>query len=140
VWSPDGRSLAYTAGLDGTQQLMVREVGAANGVQLTRGALNVRSPFWSPDGSRVYYLGGPGSKLWSVSAVGGEPELVIDGATSATIHPRDGHFIFARADRLWLLDPSSNGTGASPQPFGSRHSQAPAPCSRSRRTAPPFRC
>ena len=28
VWSPDGRSIAYTASIEGVQQLMVREVGA----------------------------------------------------------------------------------------------------------------
>ena len=37
VWSPDGRSLAYLASIDGVQQLMIREVGAVNGVQLTQG-------------------------------------------------------------------------------------------------------
>ena len=44
VWSPDGRSLAYTAGIDGLQQLMVREIGAATAVQLTSTAFGVNSP------------------------------------------------------------------------------------------------
>ena len=35
AWSPDGRSLAYTAAVDGVPQLMVREVGGT-AVQLTR--------------------------------------------------------------------------------------------------------
>ena len=38
AWSPDGRSIAYTASIEGVQQLMVREVGAPPRVQLTRGA------------------------------------------------------------------------------------------------------
>ena len=44
AWSPDGRSIAYTASIEGVQQLMVREVGASSGVQLTRGDSHVRSP------------------------------------------------------------------------------------------------
>jgi Tol biopolymer transport system component len=50
-----------------------------------------------------------------VSAVGGEPELVIAGATSAAIHPRDGRFVFAREGRLWMLDRSA---AKDPRPFG----------------------
>ena len=118
VWSPDGRSLAYTASVDGIQQVMAREVGATTAVQLTRVAFNVRAPFWAPDGPRVYFLGFDPPGLWSVSAVGGEPELVIERATSAAIHPRDGSFVFARGGGLWMLDRSSGGNGNKPQPFG----------------------
>ena len=118
AWSPDGRSIAYTASIEGVQQLMVREVGASSGVQLTRGDSHVRSPKWASDGSRICFLRGPSPGLWSVSAVGGEPELVIEGATSAAIHPRDGRFVFARQGRLWILDASSGARANEPQPFG----------------------
>jgi hypothetical protein len=66
----------YTANVDGLQQVMLREVGATTAVQLTGAPFPVRSP-WAPDGTRVYFLRGPIPALWSVSAVGGEPELVI---------------------------------------------------------------
>jgi Tol biopolymer transport system component len=85
-------------------------------VQLTRGPIPARSPFWSPDGTRVYFLSG--LVLWSVSAVGGEPEPVINDATSAALHPRDGRFVFARAGRLLLFDPSTGSGAQDPQPFG----------------------
>jgi hypothetical protein len=52
-----------------------------------------------------------------VSAVGGEPELVIEGATSAALHPRDGRFVFARGGRLWMLDPPLEKGRNEPQPF-----------------------
>jgi Tol biopolymer transport system component/predicted Ser/Thr protein kinase len=117
VWSPDGRSLAYLASIDGVPQLMIREVGAATAVQLTQGRVPSHAPFWASDGSRVYFLR-PGSGLWSVSAVGGEPEVVIEGATSAALHPRDGRFVIARGGRLWMVDPASGASGNDPQPFG----------------------
>jgi Tol biopolymer transport system component/predicted Ser/Thr protein kinase len=118
-----GRSLAYTATVDGVPQLMVREIGGT-AVQLTRATFPAASPFWAPDGSRVFFLSGPAPALWSVSAVGGEPEKVIDGATSAAVHPRDGRFVFARAGSLWLANPSS---GAAPQPFGQAPFTDPSP-------------
>jgi Tol biopolymer transport system component/predicted Ser/Thr protein kinase len=123
AWSPHGRSFAYTASVDGRQQLMVREIGATTALQLTKTTFNVNSPFWAPDGSRVYFLGGSGVR--SVSAVGGEPELVIDGATSAAIHPRDGRLAFGRGGRLWLLE-RSKGSGANePLPFGQAPFEGP---------------
>src|SRR6185436_8473492 len=85
AWSPDGRALAYTANIDGIPQVMRRELGATTALQLTRGTAPARSPFWAPDGTRVYFLRGPIPGLWSVSAVGGEPELVILNATSAAL-------------------------------------------------------
>ena len=130
AWSPDGRTLAYTATVDGVQQVMVREIGATAAVQLTRGPSASQLPFWAPDGTRVYFLraGSPARlpAIWSVSAVGGEPEPVIEGATSAALHPHDGRFVFVRAmigagsdaGRLFLFDPSKGPDAGAPQPFG----------------------
>jgi Tol biopolymer transport system component/predicted Ser/Thr protein kinase len=117
-WSPDGRSITYTAAVDGIPQVMVREVGATAAVQLTRAESAARWPFWAADGSRVYFISVPTNGLWSVSAVGGEPELVIDGASSAAVHPHDGRFVFARGGRLWTFDPTLDNGGSDPQPFG----------------------
>ena len=114
AWSPDGRSLAYTAAVDGVPQLMVREVGGT-AVQLTRTAFAGGGSLLGARRIARLLHSGPGPALFSVSAVGGEPERVIDGATSAAIHPRDGRFVFARAGSLWLVDASS---GEAPQPFG----------------------
>jgi len=127
AWSPDGRALAYTANIDGIPQVMRRELGATTALQLTRGTAPARSPFWAPDGTRVYFLRGPIPGLWSVSAVGGEPELVILNATSAALHPHDGRIVFARGGRLMVSGPGAkdaqplgqapfDGTAAVPSP------------------------
>ena len=117
VWSPDGRTLAYIAAIDGTQQVMTRQIESMAAVQLTRGPFDARQIFWSPDGTRVYFARGFSSALWSVSAVGGEPEQVIPGAGTAALHPRDGRFVFeSGSEGLLLHDPASN--DGKPQPFG----------------------
>jgi Tol biopolymer transport system component len=118
AWSPDGRSIAYTASIDGMQQLMIRDVDAGAAVQLTSVDSHVRAPMWAADGARLYFLRGPTPALWSVSRIGGQPELAIEGAVSAAIHPRDGRIVFVRQGRLWLFDRTTGAAATQPQPFG----------------------
>ena len=75
AWSPDGKSIAYSATVRGVLQLRTRAVGSAQHTQLTHGQLGAFSPFWSPDGSRIYFTAAtPG--LWAVGAAGGNPCLL----------------------------------------------------------------
>lgn len=56
--------------------------------------------FWSPDGSAVYYSSG--KSLWSVPVSGGAPELVLEDAGTAALHP-DGHTLFFTRDgKIWV--------------------------------------
>jgi Tol biopolymer transport system component len=57
AWSPDGRSIAYTASIHGIQQVFTKVVGATETTQLTHAAENCTFPRWSPDGAAVYYVG-----------------------------------------------------------------------------------
>jgi Tol biopolymer transport system component/tRNA A-37 threonylcarbamoyl transferase component Bud32 len=117
TWSPDGQSVAYRAVIDGVAQLMVRDVATNTPVRLTNETQDVVGVSWAPDGTRLYYVRA-GAGLYSVSAVGGEPELVIDDARSAAVHPGDGRIAFERRGGLWTVDPRSAADARAAQPLG----------------------
>ncbi|HYP04659.1 MAG TPA: protein kinase [Bryobacteraceae bacterium] len=96
AWAPSSRSIAYSAEVGGVFQILVRSNGAAMPSQLTRLDQDCFFPFWSPDGSRVYFISE--QALWSVGATGGSPQKVLDNVAQAAIAP-DGKTLAAlRAD------------------------------------------
>jgi eukaryotic-like serine/threonine-protein kinase len=99
-WSPDGKSVAYTARIHGLMQVFTRMAGAPDGVQLTRAGQSCSYPFWSPDGASVYYISG--RTLWSVPAAGGAEQMVLDGVDSAALHPDGQTLAFDRDRKLWI--------------------------------------
>ncbi len=126
AWSPDGRSIVYSA--DGVR---LQKVDASESVRLTAEGVN---PFFSPDGLKVYYLSATRAAgqnrisrdLWSISVAGGAPQRVLSdlGAnplTEGAAVSRDGNSIVivrpARAgDRemsVWVSSPP----GAVPRPY-----------------------
>jgi Tol biopolymer transport system component len=130
AWSPDGRTLAFVADVGGVLQVFTRALASPMRSQVTHGRFDSRDPFWSPDGTRLYYISLARDRdgLWSVSAVGGEPELVMEDVARASMSP-DGQTLafFRYADdkltrlQLWLSSPP----GTAPvqytrSPFGAR--------------------
>jgi Tol biopolymer transport system component len=79
---------------------------------VTRARFDCQDPFWSPDGTRLYYvsLARDRKGLWSISAAGGEPEIVLEDVSAAALSP-DGKTLalFRNADEgtlnLWLSSP-----------------------------------
>jgi Tol biopolymer transport system component len=97
-WSPDGRSVAYVAEVDGVKQVFSRSLDSAISTQITKSSTDSLAPFWYPDGSRIYFasqltLGGD---LYSVGATGGEPQLVMKDAGAATVAPNGRTLAFLR--------------------------------------------
>jgi len=122
AWSPDGRSIAYAAYVDGISQVFVRSLSAPSAAQITKSATFCDSPFWSPDNNRVYYLSSDkgSNSLWEVGATGGSPELVQQNASAAAIAPDGKTLAFLRTDAtgkeplsLWLAPPA----GGTPRRF-----------------------
>jgi Tol biopolymer transport system component/tRNA A-37 threonylcarbamoyl transferase component Bud32 len=99
-WSPDGKSIAYEAVVHGVVQVFTRVAGGTENAQLTHCDRDCTHPFWSPDGTTVYYsLNGD---LWSVPASGGRPERALENATKSALHPDGKTIVFPRDGKLWL--------------------------------------
>jgi len=107
VWSPDGKTIAYTADIDGIYQVFNKALGAPATAQLTHAADSCTNPFWSPDGATIYYISHRG--LWAVDASGGTPELVMEKTSAATIHPDGKTLVFNRDGKTWA-GPLQGGT------------------------------
>ncbi len=129
-WSPNGRTLAYVDdGGGGERQIFVRDREAAQSTLLTK-----ESPagqlFWSPDGSRIFFVRISDGKLVSVGAGGGAPQVVEMNAAGAfrendktarllgrAAIARDGRtIVFTRgqigAVQLWTLDTRTGAVGS----------------------------
>jgi serine/threonine protein kinase len=72
AWSPDGKSVAYSAVIDGVPQVFTRGLDSPDATPLTPASEGGYGAAWSRDGQAIYYLSflSPG-KLWSVPASGG---------------------------------------------------------------------
>ena len=105
AWSPDGKTIAYEAEIDGVVQIFTRALGSPMRTQITRSGFDCFSPFWSNDGRHIYYhsLAGDTDALWRVSPAGGAPDVVIEGATSAHISPDGRTAAFLRQEPLVTL-------------------------------------
>lgn len=90
AWSADGRSIAFAADVDGTRQIFVRELDSPMEAQITRGPVDCEEPFWSADGTRLYFYAG--SNLLSVPATGGVSDIVQKNMRRAALSP-DGRFL-----------------------------------------------
>src|SRR5262249_54537062 len=88
-WSPDSKSIAYVMPVHGLDQIFTRVVGSGDAAQLTHCTRACTRPFWSADGSTIYYTSE--NATWAIAASGGTPEKVLDGYMAA-LHP-DGKTI-----------------------------------------------
>ena len=102
--SPDGRSVAFTAGVGGTRQLFMKLITGGAPLQLTRDSVDHGYPRWSPDSSSIFYFSpaAPGQlqgNIWEIPALGGVPRRVVSSVGGADVSPTDGrlaHFRLAK--------------------------------------------
>lgn len=84
VWSPDGKSLAFFAFIDGGYDLWLVDPEGNNRKQLTWGPYDDRDPIWSPDGKKIAFAsdrGAPGSSsynIWVLDVATGNLTQVTD--------------------------------------------------------------
>jgi len=135
VWSPDGKAVAYGARQKETDQyqLYVRYLDSPVATQITTRAAGIGPVVqWTTAGKIVFYKA---PQLWSVSPVGGEPELFAETLDKdpAKFYPlgsvsvsRDGAAfgaLYLAADGLVTLRigrPGSAPTAYEPAPFATR--------------------
>src|SRR5579872_3820547 len=53
-WSPDGKAFAYSARVNGTQQIFIRYLNASVAAQITRVSDRAHAAGWSPAGKRIF--------------------------------------------------------------------------------------
>jgi eukaryotic-like serine/threonine-protein kinase len=109
-WSPDGRTLAYVAQVDGILQVFTYSLMSSQSSPVTRSFFDCHDPFWSLDGTRIFYhsLQGPIDGLWSVSVAGGPSEPVLDNTARATMSSDGRSLAFLRG-----VDPAQPNLGYS---------------------------
>ena len=114
AWSPDGQTIAYVAAVDDTLQVFTRRLSSPGSAQITHAPYDCRYPFWSHDGKRIYYasLARERESIWSVSAAGGTPQVVVENASRGALAPDGTTIAFLRdeqptdivgASALWFL-------------------------------------
>ncbi len=106
-WSPDGKTVAYMGTVNGVSQIFSRSLDAVISAQTIRQPTDCRDPFWSPDGTRIFFYAG--GSLEAVGPAGGSPEVVIEDIVDGAISPDGKTLVFMReagnSSSLWISSP-----------------------------------
>jgi eukaryotic-like serine/threonine-protein kinase len=99
--SPDGRSVAFTAGVGGKRQVFVQLIAGGGPLQITRDTVNHECPRWSPNSSSILYFspavsGTVQGSIWEIPALGGVPRRVVNSVGCADVSPTDGRLAIFR--------------------------------------------
>jgi Tol biopolymer transport system component len=110
--SPDGRSVAFPASIDGTTTIWVRSLdsSSAHSVAGTEGAT---FPFWSPDGRTLGFF--TGDKLKRIDLAGGPATVLCDApAARGGSWSREGTILFSGQSSAGISQIAA--AGGSPKP------------------------
>ena len=99
--SPDGKSVAFSAGVGGKRQLFVLLIAGGAPLQVTSDPVDHESPRWSPDSSSILYFspavsGTAQGSIWEVPALGGVPRRIVNSVGGADVNPADGRLALFR--------------------------------------------
>jgi Tol biopolymer transport system component len=115
--SPDGGSVAFTAGVDGKRQLFVQRIAGGARLQLTRDPVDHEYPRWSPDSSSILYFspavsGAVQGSVWEIPALGGVPRRVVNSVGGADVSQTDGRLALFRLakDGIQLVTAPTDGS------------------------------
>lgn len=94
--SPDGKMIAYSAGLATEMHIYVRQISGGRSIALAEGlAGHHRWPQWSPDGAQIAFQAGvtfyggtidlSGGSVYAVPTLGGAPKKMVDPSPGAAV-------------------------------------------------------
>ena len=118
--SPDGRTLAYSAGPPGRTSIHLRQLANGRTIALTEGGVvaGQRWPQWSADGTQIVFYAGraqmrnelmeDAARLYLVPALGGLPRLLFDSGTprqafSPSWFPKQQDIVFSGDDGIYAV-------------------------------------
>ncbi len=99
VWSPDGKTIAYEAEVNGVVQIFTRTLGSAMRTRVTNSRFDCFISAWPADG-HIYFHSRARDQdaLWRVMPLGGNAELLIEGASQSAVSPDGKGVFFLRAE------------------------------------------
>jgi eukaryotic-like serine/threonine-protein kinase len=113
--SPDGKTVAFVARVDGRKQIWIRLLAGGAPLQLTHDDADHEHPRWTPDSSSLIYFlpnsGEPGT-IWEISALGGVGRRIASAVSAGDISHDGGRIaVFqSRGEDVELVAISRDGT------------------------------
>jgi hypothetical protein len=83
TWSPDGKVVAWTSDVDGSQRLYVAPIAGGRMRAVTPPGLNAIQARWAPDGAALTVIDDH-ERVYRVPVAGGEPRLLEKGPRGFT--------------------------------------------------------
>jgi Tol biopolymer transport system component/DNA-binding winged helix-turn-helix (wHTH) protein len=108
-WSPDGKSLVFSARPEGRADVYVLDLASRTPKRLTTDPADDVLPSFSNDGASVVYASRRTGawEVWRVTLAGGPPARVTNGGGTAPAEAPDGSLYFVKLGErgLWRLPP-----------------------------------
>ncbi len=102
VFSPDGKSIAYTADQTGKFEIYLRNLDSGEESRLTDEGLQNFQPSWSPDGTKIVYYSENAGGIWIVPSAGGTPEQLIDFGSNPKWSPNGTEIVLQSGSKVQL--------------------------------------
>ncbi len=117
AFSPDGKSVAFTADASGRRQIWVRLLSGGSPLQVTHDDVDHQYPRWSSDSSSLIYFSpsqepdGEG-KIWQIPALGGAARPLVSSMGGADLSHDGKHIAYFHSNQgqleLTVADPDGS--------------------------------
>ncbi|HVO81846.1 MAG TPA: protein kinase [Terriglobales bacterium] len=118
--SPDGRSVAFIAEVNGQRQVWVRLLSGGSPLQITHDDADHQSPRWSSDSASIIYFS-PSSlanglgQVWEIPALGGTARPITSSLVPADLSHDGRHIVYMRPGQGQFEIMTAERDGSNPQ-------------------------